>query len=103
MKYLLVVHGTAAENEAERAVGMQKMAEWYQRLGPAVVDPGSPFSGAARTVADGRVDDGAPGPTPTGYTILRASSLADATEMASGCPLLKSGRTIAVYETFDAM
>jgi hypothetical protein len=40
---------------------------------------------------------------PTGFTILQADSLADAVEMASGCPLLESGRTVGVYETVDAM
>jgi hypothetical protein len=40
---------------------------------------------------------------PTGYVILQADSLADATEMACGCPLLKSGRTVALYEMFGAM
>jgi hypothetical protein len=29
MRYLLVVHGQAVESEAERTVGMQKMADWY--------------------------------------------------------------------------
>jgi len=44
MKYVLLVYGPMAENEAEREAGMAEMAEWYRALGPALVDPGSPFT-----------------------------------------------------------
>ena len=35
----------------------------------------------------------------TGYTIITAESLADATEKAKGCPVLATGGSIEVYET----
>jgi hypothetical protein len=103
MKYVLFVHGPMAENEAERAAGMAEMAEWYRTLGPALLDPGSPFTGSVKTVSQNGVKDGSIGAPPTGYTILQATSLAAATEMARGCPLLKAGRQVVVYETLSAM
>lgn len=103
MKYVLMVYGQMTENDEERTIGMQKMAAWYQALGSAVADRGAPFTGAAKTVSDDEVDDRPDEPGPTGYSILEADSLADAVEMARGCPLLKSGRTITLYETFSPM
>jgi hypothetical protein len=38
MKYVLLVHGPMAENEAERAAGMAEMADWYGTLGTALVE-----------------------------------------------------------------
>ena len=98
-KYLLIVYGPPAENEAERSAGMAMMAEWYGSLGPALVDPGAPFVGA-RTVSDGAVDEGPNGPNPTGYNVVQAGSLDEATELAQRCPLLRHGRRITVLETF---
>jgi hypothetical protein len=39
----------------------------------------------------------------SGYSIVEAPSLEAATKMAKGCPILRSGGQVAVYETFDAM
>lgn len=103
MKYVLLVYGPMAENEAERAAGMAEMAEWYQALGPALVDPGSPFTGAVRTVDQQGVKVGPIGSQATGYNIVEAASLSAASEMAKGCPLLLAGRQIVVYEMFSAM
>ena len=103
MKYVLLVYGPMAENEAERAAGMVEMADWYGRLGPALVDPGSPLTGAVKTVSQNGVKDGAIGSQATGFNIVEAASLSAATEIAKGCPLLKAGRQIVVYEAFSAM
>ena len=96
-KYLLVVYGPPAENEAERSMGMGMMADWYRSLGSALVDPGAPFI-AAETVSDDGVGD-AVGPHATGYNIVQAESLQAATALAKLCPLLKHGRKVTVFET----
>lgn len=103
MKYVILYHGQAAETEQQRAAGMEAMAAWYRQLGKALADGGAPFSGATRTVSSADAKDGAIGPTPTGYSILEAGSLAEATEIVKGCPLLRSGRKAVLYETFSAM
>jgi hypothetical protein len=96
-KYLFVVCGPPAENESERAAGMAAMAAWYGSMGTALVDPGSPFT-RSKTVTESGVDDTAIGPHASGYNIVQADSLAAATDLAKGCPLLKHGRRIAVFE-----
>ncbi len=103
MKYLLLVHGPMVENEAERAAGMAEMAEWYRALGTALVDPGSPFTGGVKTVSQEGVKDGPIASQATGYNIVEAPSLDVASKLAEGCPLLKAGRRIVVYEAFSAM
>src|SRR5437588_8172071 len=82
MKYVLLYHGQAAENDQQRAAGMQAMASWYRQLGTALADGGAPFTGATRTVSSNGAEDGGLGPAPTGYSILEAGSLAEATEIA---------------------
>ena len=96
-KYLLVVYGPAAENEAERATGMAMMADWYRSLGPALVDPGAPFT-ATKTVSANAVGP-AIGPNATGYNIVQADSMDAAAGLAAKCPLLAHGRQIGVFET----
>jgi len=103
MKYVLLVYGPMAENEAEREAGMAEMAEWYRSLGSALVDPGSPFTGGVKTVSQQGVKDGPIGSQATGYYLVEATSLSAATELAKGCPLLKAGRQVVVYEAFSAM
>jgi len=96
-RYLFIVYGQSADSEQERAAGMALMAEWYRSLGPALVDPGAPFT-AARTVSDGAVGD-AIGPNATGYNMVQAESLEAAIDLAALCPLLKHGRQVSVFET----
>jgi hypothetical protein len=39
----------------------------------------------------------------TGYSIVQAGSLDEATALAKGCPVLSSGGELEVYEAFPAM
>lgn len=96
-KYLLMVYGPPAENEQERTAGMALMAEWYRALGPALIDPGAPFTAARTVSAEGTGD--AIGPSATGYNIVQAESLEAANALAGLCPLLQHGRKVTVFET----
>ena len=96
--------GGMAETESERAAIMQAWGAWFGKLGPALVDGGNPFAAGAKTVAsDGSVKDGPVGTMATGYSIVKADSLEEASGLAQGCPVLASGGEITVYETFPAM
>jgi hypothetical protein len=101
---LLYSGGTMPETEAEQKAVMTEWTNWFGKLGAAVVDGGNPFTPQAKTITkDGKVRDGSGGPMPSGYSILKASSLDEATRMAQGCPVLKGGAEIMVFETFNAM
>ena len=105
MKYLLVYYGGGMpETPAAQARVLKQWEKWFAKLGPAMVDGGNPFSGAVNKVrADGSVAKGPIGRRASGYSIIDAASLAGATKAAKGCPIVKSGGEIAVYETFNAM
>jgi len=105
VKYLLVYYGGGMpETPTAQARVLKQWDKWFQKLGPAVVDGGNPFSGASNKIkADGTVGKGAVGSKASGYSILEADSLDKATKMAKGCPIIKSGGQITVYETFNAM
>ena len=100
---LLYSGGRMPESEEEQAVVMKAWDTWMHDLGSALKDGGNPFTpGASKTIsAGGAVSDG--GGTATGYSIITADSLDDATEKAKGCPVLEGGATVTVYETFQVM
>ncbi|HYM67860.1 MAG TPA: YciI family protein [Patescibacteria group bacterium] len=105
MRYLLMYYGGGAgETPAQQARIMKQWMTWFGKLGPAMVDGGKPMSGAVMKIkADGTVGKGAIGKRATGYSIIEAPSLDKATKMAKGCPVVKTGGEIAVYETSDMM
>jgi hypothetical protein len=105
VKYLLVYYGGGMpEGAAAQARVLKQWGTWFGKLGPAIVDGGNPMSGAVNKIQpDGSVAKGPIGKRATGYSIVEAPSLDRATKMAKGCPILKSGGQIAVYETFNAM
>lgn len=101
---LLYSGGSMAQTQAEQAAQLQVWTTWFGKLGSAVVDGGNPFTPGAKHIAsNGAVSDGPAGTLATGYSILKADSLAAAVEMARGCPVLQSGGQVQVYETINAM
>ena len=79
---------------------MHAWTTWYGDLVAAIVDGSNPFGPSASVAADGSVrPDGAS--RLTGYTILQADSRAATTGMAKGCPVLRSGGSMEVYEAFQ--
>jgi hypothetical protein len=105
VKYLLVYYGgSMPETPAAQARVMKQWTTWFTKLGTAVVDGGNPLSGAVNKVKpDGTVAKGPVGQRATGYSIIEAPSLDAATKMARGCPVIRGGAQIAVYETFNVM
>lgn len=96
---LVYTGGSAGATDAERTKIMDAWGAWFGKLGDKVVDHGSPFTGHAKSVANGSVRDGAvESPPATGYSILNAESLNAAADLAKGCPVLQSGGKITVYE-----
>ncbi|HEY3960078.1 MAG TPA: YciI family protein [Solirubrobacteraceae bacterium] len=94
--------GKMAETDEEREQVMAAWGEWMGALGSSLVDIGNPFGASANVTNGGTVSDGAASAL-TGYSILDADSLAAATELAKGCPVLANGGSVEVYETIKVM
>lgn len=104
-KFLLLYHGGGMPaTEAEQAQVIKAWTDWYTSLGSAVADPGNPFTPVAKKVAsNGAIGDGPSGTMASGYTILSTNSIDQAAKMAQSCPVLTSGATISIFETFEVM
>jgi hypothetical protein len=99
---LLYSGGSMPETEEEQAQVMKAWDAWFADIGSALKDGGNPFAPTAKTVAaDGTVGDAKP--QYSGYSIVTAGSLDEATTIAKGSPVLHGGATVTVYETFEVM
>ena len=102
-KYLLAYKGGGMPaTEQERQAVMAAWGQWFGALGTAVVDGGNPFGKSRAVAATGARGDGASSSL-TGYSVLQAESLDAAAKLAAGCPILKGGGTVDVYETINVM
>jgi hypothetical protein len=94
--------GSTAQGEDERAAAMAAWGTWLSALGDAVVEAGNPFGPSATVAADGGVTEGAAAGL-SGYSLVRADSLAAATTLTKGCPVLAGGGAVQVYEAIPVM
>ena len=99
-KFVLAYQGGGMADPSEQEAEMARWGQWFGSLGSAVVDGGNPFGASSRVAADGSVSAGG-GASLTGYSIITADSLDAAAEAAKGCPILRNGGSVDVYETFD--
>lgn len=90
--------GRPPKGDKEAQAAMSAWGQWFGTLGQAVVDGGNPFGPSKTVSSGGAVKEGAASSL-TGYSVLRADNLAAATKLAKGCPVLKNGGTVEVYET----
>jgi hypothetical protein len=101
-KFIMIYKGEATDmsemTEEQGAEVLAKWGTWMEKVGPALVDIGTPF-GPGTSV----VDDGSSG-TPvslSGYSIVEAGDLAGAKSLTAGHPYLSEGAgnfAIDIYE-----
>lgn len=102
-KYLLLYRGgSMPETPEAQAQVMAAWTGWFEQLGSALADGGNPTS-AGRSVDPGGAVTGDGRPSVSGYSIISASDLDAAVELAKGCPVLAGGASVEVCETFEAM
>lgn len=93
-KYVFIYY-----NSAGSAGGTaEEWGKWFGELGDKLVDGGNPFNEGGQAVHQGGVMPVQDKPA-TGYSIVNADSMAAATEIAKGCPLMsKKDAAVCVYE-----
>jgi hypothetical protein len=99
---LLYKGGGVPATEEEQQQVLAAWNDWFEKVGQAMVDGGNPFGPSRSIATDGTATDGGASGM-TGYSIVQADSLDAATELGKGCPVLASGGTVEVYETFVVM
>lgn len=102
-KYVFGYHGGTgmAESPAEQEKQMAAWGAWFAELGDAVADPGNPFGQTRTLAADGSVSDGGGANPLGGYSIVKATDIDSALQLAKGCPLLTEGGSVEVCEAID--
>ena len=101
-KYMLIYKGTATDlgqmsREAADAV-QAKWGAWMEKVGPALLDVGTPFGPGTSVVDDGSTGEPI---SLTGFSIVEAGSLSHAASLADGHPYLSEGKgnySIEIYE-----
>jgi hypothetical protein len=105
---LLYTGGAQPKDEAEGRQVMADWMAWFTKLGDAAnggatVDGGNPTGQSKNIAPSGAVSDGSAGLDVTGYSVLKAADLAEATRLAKDCPHLKAHGHIIIFETVEAM
>ncbi len=92
-----VTSGLTPEQGAERAAAF---GAWMSRVGPALIDVGSPFGVSASVRDDGT--EGTVGDL-IGYTIVEADDLAAAKALTAGLPFLAGSDGSCAVEIFELL
>ena len=91
IQYIFAYHGgRRPESPEEGAAMMAKWNAWVADLGEAMINPQTPLGMSKTVSAEGIADGGGPNPL-MGFSIVEASSMDEALEMAKSCPFLEMG------------
>ena len=100
-RFIYLYRGPAPDLTAEQgAERMAAFAAWMEKVGPALVDGGSPF-GASASVRDDGAD--ATAGDLIGYTIVEADDLAAAKAFTGGLPFLSNRDGKSAVEIFELL
>ena len=76
----------------------EEWGAWFGKLGDKLIDVGNPFNAGGMAVHQGGVMAVQDKPA-TGYSIVSAETMEEATELAKGCPLVSSpDSAVCVFE-----
>jgi hypothetical protein len=100
-KFIYLYRGPAPDlTPEEGAERIAAIAAWMERVGPALIDAGSPFGASASVRDDGT--EGTAGDL-IGYTIVEADALAAAKAFTDGLPFLSNSDGRCSVEIFELL
>ena len=99
-KYIFGFHGggDVPTDPKVAEASMARWVAWYQDMGKAVIDMGTPTIAKKTIGASGKVTEGGGANPLTGYSIVEANSLDEAVAFAKGCPIYAAGGSVEVAE-----
>ena len=90
----------ATQTPEQQEQSMADWTAWFGALGSAVVQIGNPFGRSSTVQPDGSTTDGGASAL-KGFTVVTATDLPAAANLAKDCPLLREGGTVEVYEAIE--
>ena len=99
MKQFVLVYlgGNQPSSDEEANKHFSKYAEWLLSLGDAVIIPTIPLKDTSTVSPDGTVREGGSSAM-SGFSIIKADSMAAALSIAQACPFLEIGGSLEVSE-----
>jgi hypothetical protein len=103
-KFVFIYYGKVSSEELSKEdmkASMDKWMAWFGTFKDKMIDGGNPFVTGAKSVTAKGVETIPSDKWPaTGYTIINASDMDEATKIAQGCPVLEenSEGAVRVYE-----
>ena len=101
-QFIFAYHGgKKPDTPEEGAKVMDAWKSWMGSMGDALIVPGAPVGMSKTVSADGIANDGGSNPL-SGYTVVEATDIAAATEMAKGCPMVtEASGSVEVAEILE--
>ena len=101
-QFIFAYHGgKKPDTPEEGAKVMDAWKSWMASMGDALIVPGAPVGMSKTVSADGIADDGGSNPL-SGYTVVEATDITAATDMAKGCPMVaEASGSVEVAEILE--
>lgn len=100
-KFLYLYRGPAPDLTPQEATErMAAFGAWMEKIGPALVDAGSPFGASASVRDDGT--EGTAGDL-IGYSMIEADDLTEAKALTDGLPFLSNSDGKCAVEIFELL
>lgn len=103
-RFIMIYRGEATDlsemSEEDAAAVLGKWQTWMGKVGAALVDVGAPFDTGIAVLDDGT---SRPALSLTGYSIVEASNLDEASTLTDGHPYLSEGRGDFGIDLFELM
>jgi hypothetical protein len=97
--YVFIYYNSGTKADVSPEESKAAWGAWFGSLGDKLVDAGNPFAEGGKAVEKSGVTTIENWPA-TGYTIVKAASMDEATELAKDCPVLNEpDGAVRVYQT----
>jgi hypothetical protein len=97
--YVFIYYNEGTREGTSAETAKAEYMAWFGKLGDKLVDGGNPFNSGGKAVEKNGVSTIENHPA-SGYSIVKASSLDEAVDLAKGCPILEEpAGAVRVYET----
>ena len=98
--FLFAYHGgKTPETPEETEIEIGRWRQWFDDIGPTIVDPGNPVGMSKTVSAAGVAEDGGANPL-SGYTIIHTENIDQAVALAKAFPIIGDG-TVEVAEIHE--